>query len=88
VQALAWWLIPIVATLLAVVWVTWANRPRRPADAHDSLAAHRRFTEALARTEEGGTTTNSADPANAAEPSPDAVGEHEPDAGDPPARSA
>jgi hypothetical protein len=46
-EAMAWWLIPIVATLLAVAWVTWRARPRRPADAHESLAAHRRFTEAL-----------------------------------------
>lgn len=43
-----WWLIPIIATLLAVVWVTWSGRPRRPADPHQTLAAHRRFTEALA----------------------------------------
>lgn len=43
-----WWLIPITATLLAVAWVTWNGRPRRPADPHHTLAAHRRFTEALA----------------------------------------
>ena len=47
-EAMAWWLIPITATLLAVAWVTWNGRPRRPADPHDTLAAHRRFTEALA----------------------------------------
>ncbi len=46
-EAMAWWLIPIVATLLAVIWVTWRARPRRPVDPHHSLAAHRRFTEAL-----------------------------------------
>ena len=46
-QAMAWWLIPITATLLAVAWVTWSARPRRPADPHETLAAHRRFTEAL-----------------------------------------
>lgn len=46
-QAMAWWLIPIIATLLAVVWVTWTARPRRPADAHHTLAAHKRFTDAL-----------------------------------------
>ena len=44
---MAWRLIPIVATLLAVVWVTWRARPRRRVDPHESLAAHRRFTEAL-----------------------------------------
>jgi len=47
VEALAWWLIPITATLLAVLWVAWSGRPRRPADAHVTLAQHRRFTEAL-----------------------------------------
>jgi hypothetical protein len=47
VQAMAWWLIPIIATLLAVAWVTWTARPRRPADPHETLAAHKRFTEAL-----------------------------------------
>ena len=46
-EAMAWWLIPIVATLLAVAWVTWRARPPRRADPHESLAAHRRFTEAL-----------------------------------------
>ena len=45
--AMAWWLIPITATLLAIVWVTWRARPRRPADPHESLAAHQRFTEAM-----------------------------------------
>lgn len=50
-EALAWWLIPITATLIAVAWVSWRGRPRRPADPHDTLAAHRRFTDALQRSE-------------------------------------
>lgn len=58
-QAMAWWLIPITATLLAVVWVTWINRPRKPADAHETLAAHKRFTAALERSEVGGGTHQS-----------------------------
>ena len=49
-QAMAGWLVPITATLLAIAWVTWSARPRRPADPHDTLAAHRRFTEALSPT--------------------------------------
>lgn len=49
--AVAWWLIPIIATLLAIVWVTWINRPRKPADPHDTLAEHRRFKDALERSE-------------------------------------
>jgi hypothetical protein len=48
VDAMLWWLIPITATLLAVAWVSWNGRTRRPADPHDTLAAHKRFTDALA----------------------------------------
>ena len=48
---LVWLLIPVGATVLAVAWVMWVNRTRRPADAHDTLAAHQRFTEALERSE-------------------------------------
>jgi len=47
VKALAWWLIPLVATALAVVWVTWVSRPRRRVDTHDSLAEHQRFLSAF-----------------------------------------
>jgi len=61
VQAMAWWLVPITATLLAVAWVTWSARPRRPADPHDTLAAHQRFTEALSpRTPDGAAAESSA----------------------------
>lgn len=48
-QALAWWLIPIVATLLAVVWVSVRNRPRPPVDTHESLEEHERFRAAMER---------------------------------------
>ena len=72
---LVWLLIPLVATLLAVVWVTWVNRPRRPADAHETLAAHQRFTAALERTEAGST------PAAARGPQPDPSAHDEPPAG-------
>ncbi len=64
-EALAWWLIPITATLLAVVWVTWRNRPRRPADAHETLAAHQRFTAALERTEQRDTPSSAASASSA-----------------------
>lgn len=49
VNALVWWLIPAVATVLAVAWVTWVNRPRPPADPHDTLREHERFKQALER---------------------------------------
>ena len=60
-EALAWWLIPIGATLLAVLWVTWVSRPRRPADPHDTLAAHQRFTHALQPDEPMRATSHSHD---------------------------
>jgi hypothetical protein len=49
VKALAWWLIPLVATAMAVVWVTWVSRPRRRAGTHESLAEHQRFLAALSQ---------------------------------------
>jgi len=45
--ALAWLAIPVAATLAAIVWVTWAGRARRPADAYDSMARHERFRQAM-----------------------------------------
>jgi len=77
VGALVWWLIPITFTLLAIAWVTWVNRPRRPADPHETLAAHQRFTAALERSEAAGKPVSSKRPV--VDPSPDDV---------PPARSA
>jgi len=45
------WLLPIVAaTVLAAGWTAWAARPRKPLKMKDSMAAHRRFVDALART--------------------------------------
>ncbi len=48
-QAMAWWSVPLLAFVLAVVWVSVANRPRPPADPHDSVAEHQRFGEAMRR---------------------------------------
>lgn len=48
-QAIAWWLIPIVATVVAVVWLSFRSRPRPPADPHHSLEEHARFREAMQR---------------------------------------
>jgi hypothetical protein len=47
VAALAWWLVPLVATLLALGWVTWISRARGPADTHTTLAEHARFRDAM-----------------------------------------
>jgi hypothetical protein len=38
-----------VAIVAAVLWASWAARPRGPADPLDSVAAHHRFVEALER---------------------------------------
>jgi hypothetical protein len=46
---MAWWSVPLVAFVLAIVWVRVANRPRPPADPHDSVAEHQRFREAMGR---------------------------------------
>ena len=48
-KALAWWLIPAVAFVLALVWVSFKNRVRPPAKAQDSMAEHLRFQRAMQR---------------------------------------
>ena len=48
-SALAWWLIPVVATLIAFAWIRWRNRTRPPADAHQAMADMARFKEAMER---------------------------------------
>lgn len=46
---LAWTLGPSsIATVIAIAWVHWSNRPRGPVETHESLAAHERFKAALA----------------------------------------
>jgi hypothetical protein len=50
VEAIAWWAIPIGATLLAVAWVSFVSRPKPPADPHDSVEDYRRFRSALGGT--------------------------------------
>jgi hypothetical protein len=48
-QAIIWWTVPLVAFVLAIVWVSIANRERPPVDPHDSVAEHERFREAMER---------------------------------------
>ena len=45
--ALAWLAIPVVALLLAVLWVMWASRERPRADTHDTVREHERFKRAF-----------------------------------------
>ena len=58
-SALAWWLIPLGATVLAVLAVTLRSRPSRPTTAEDSMARLRRMQQAMERPMPGG---NPADP--------------------------
>ena len=46
---MAWWSVPVVAFVVAVVWVSLASRPRPPAHTEDSVAEHERFREAMRR---------------------------------------
>jgi hypothetical protein len=46
---LAWLGVPAVATIVAIVWVNWAARPRGPVEAEQSLAERERFKAAFAR---------------------------------------
>jgi hypothetical protein len=48
-SALAWLAIPLVAVVLAILWVMWATRTRPPVDVHDSLEEHERFKAAFDR---------------------------------------
>ena len=48
-SALAWWLIPIAATILAVLFVMLRSRPAKPTTAEDSMERLRRMQEAMER---------------------------------------
>ena len=48
-SALAWWLIPLVATILAVAFVALRGRPSKPTTAEDSMERLRRMQEAMER---------------------------------------
>ena len=47
--ALAWLAIPVVAVLLATLWVAWSGRTRPPVDVHESLRERERFKAAFER---------------------------------------
>jgi hypothetical protein len=46
-QVLAWLLIPLVATVLAVVWFVWRGREPKPADPEQGMEDLARFREAM-----------------------------------------
>jgi hypothetical protein len=45
---LFWTFAPLIALVLATAWAHWANRPRGPADAQDSISEYERFCTAIA----------------------------------------
>jgi hypothetical protein len=49
VSPLVWTSAPIVATSIAVGWVSWHGRTRRPRSEIDTVAEHERFRSALAQ---------------------------------------
>lgn len=48
-SALVWWLIPIVATVLAVLFVMLRSRPAKPTTTEDAMEGLRRMQEAMER---------------------------------------
>jgi hypothetical protein len=48
-SALLWWLIPIVATALALAWAALRARPSRQPKAQVGLSDRERFREAMER---------------------------------------
>jgi cytochrome c-type biogenesis protein CcmH/NrfF len=58
VSALAWWLIPVGATVLAVLAVTLRSRPSRPTTTEDSMARLQRMQQAMERPMPGGNPTD------------------------------
>ena len=50
-SSLNWLAIPLVALVLAVLWVVWTSRTRPRADTHVTLQEHARFKAAFESTE-------------------------------------
>ena len=48
-KVLVWLAIPVVAVLLATLWVMWASRTRPRVDVHESLEEHEKFKAAFDR---------------------------------------
>lgn len=55
-SVMAWWAIPVVATLVAIVAVYWANRPHR-SESDRSIEEFQRFRSALGQQTTGPTGT-------------------------------
>lgn len=69
-SALAWWLIPLVATVLAVLFVMLRSRPAKPTTAEDSMQRLRRMQEAMERPMPSSGNVRISDPAATPEATP------------------
>jgi hypothetical protein len=49
VSVLLWWLIPLAATMLALLFVGLRSRPSKPVDAEQGMADLERFRQAMSR---------------------------------------
>lgn len=68
-SALMWWLIPIGATLLALLWAAWRSRPARQINMHTSIHDQARFTAAMRRPMPRPDSARRRDPHGASRPS-------------------
>jgi hypothetical protein len=48
-EILGWLLIPLAATVLALLWISWRNRDRKPVDAEQGMEDMARFRAAMAK---------------------------------------
>jgi hypothetical protein len=46
---LVWWIIPLIAGVLAALWAAWSARTPRPGGDRESLATYERFRAAMER---------------------------------------
>lgn len=68
-SALMWWLIPVGATLLALLWAAWRSRPARQVDMHTSMHEQARFKAAMRRPMPRSDSPGRRDPYGATRPS-------------------
>ena len=77
-SVIAWWGIPVAATVLAIAFVAWRGRARGPQDTNEAIESRERFRRAI----EGGTPgpeSSRTPSAGASEPPRDGDGgDHDP----------
>jgi len=48
-EILGWLLIPLAATVLALLWISWRHRDRKPVDPEQGMEDMARFRAAMAK---------------------------------------